>query len=98
MQLEGSQFPERESNWCPLQWTHGVLTTGLPGKYLSRELWLGDGRPRHWSEIGHFLTMSLFSGKLDVFLFKTGRLGDDFKLSSTKKLLAAPLGDHYKSQ
>ena len=21
-------------NWCPLQWNYGVLTTGLPGKFL----------------------------------------------------------------
>jgi len=28
----GSQFPNQESNLCPLQWKHRVLTTGHPGK------------------------------------------------------------------
>jgi len=27
-------FPAQGSNLCPLQWKHGVLTTGLPGKFL----------------------------------------------------------------
>ena len=30
-QLAGSQFPHQGSNPCPLQWKHGVLTTGPPG-------------------------------------------------------------------
>ena len=25
-------------NPCPLQWKHGVLTTGLPGKFLERKV------------------------------------------------------------
>ena len=28
--LARSQFPHQESNSCPLQWKHGILTTGLP--------------------------------------------------------------------
>ena len=28
----GSEFPDQGSNPCPLQWKHGVPTTGLPGK------------------------------------------------------------------
>ena len=28
----GSQFPNQESNLCPLQWKLEVLTTGSPGK------------------------------------------------------------------
>lgn len=35
-------------------------------------------------------------GQWDVLLFKTGRLGDDFKFSSTQKLLETSLGDHYQ--
>ena len=50
-------------------------------------------RPRLWSETGHFLTMPLFSGKLGVFLSRMERVSDSSKLSSTKKLLATPLGD-----
>ena len=30
----GSQFPDQVSNPCLLQWKHGVLTTGPPGKSL----------------------------------------------------------------
>ena len=33
MQHAGSSFPDQGSNLCPLQWKHGVLTTGLPGKF-----------------------------------------------------------------
>ena len=29
-----SWFPDQGSNPCPLQWKHGVLATGLPGKSL----------------------------------------------------------------
>ena len=29
---EESQFPDQGLNLCPLQWKHGVLTTGPPGK------------------------------------------------------------------
>ena len=32
--LVGSQFPDQGSNPCPLQWKHGVLTTGPPGNSL----------------------------------------------------------------
>ena len=28
----GSYFPDQGSNPCPLQWKHGVLTIGPPGK------------------------------------------------------------------
>ena len=28
----GSEFPDQESNLCPLHWKHGVLTTGPSGK------------------------------------------------------------------
>ena len=28
-------FPDQGSNLCPLQWKHGVLTTGPPGNSLS---------------------------------------------------------------
>ena len=28
----GGNFPNQRSNACPLQWKHGVLTTGPPGK------------------------------------------------------------------
>ena len=31
---EGSSFPNKGSNLCPLQWQHRVLTTGPPGKSL----------------------------------------------------------------
>ena len=34
----GSYFPNQGSNPCPLQWKYGVLTTGPPGKSLSRFL------------------------------------------------------------
>ena len=30
----GFQFPNQESDPCPLRWKHRVLTTGLPGKSL----------------------------------------------------------------
>ena len=36
----GSQFPNQGSNPCPLQWKHGVLTTGPPGKSLQFILYL----------------------------------------------------------
>ena len=32
--LAGSYFPDQGSNPCSLQWTHGILTTGPPGKSL----------------------------------------------------------------
>ena len=32
MQLVGYYFPDWGLNWDPLQWKHGVLTIGLPGK------------------------------------------------------------------
>ena len=28
----GSHFPDQGLNPCPVQWKHGVLTTGPPGK------------------------------------------------------------------
>ena len=33
VQHVGSQFPDQGLNLCPLHWKHGVLTTGLPGKF-----------------------------------------------------------------
>ena len=38
MQHVGSQFPDQGSNLRPLQWKHGVLTTGPPGKSLEEVL------------------------------------------------------------
>ena len=35
MRLAGSFFPDHGLNPCPLQWKHGVLTTGPPGTCLN---------------------------------------------------------------
>ena len=35
MRHVGSQFPDQRWNLCPLQWKHGFLTSGPPGKSLS---------------------------------------------------------------
>ena len=34
MQYAGSYFPDQELNTCPVQWKHGVSTTGSSGKSL----------------------------------------------------------------
>ena len=34
MKYAGSWFPDQELNTCPVQWKHGVSTTGCSGKSL----------------------------------------------------------------
>ena len=51
-------FPNQGSNPCPLQWEHGVLTTGPPGKSLACTFYLSGGQVCHKP---HTSTMSSFA-------------------------------------
>ena len=78
-QRTGSQFPDQRSNPCPLQWKHGVLTTGPPGnsqkwtKDLNKNLTKEDIQTTNKHEmvlnlINHFnfIKMTIVSSQLDT--------------------------------
>ena len=48
MQQVQSYFPNQGSNQPPLQWKLGVLSAGLPGKYL-QHLFFTRGRKQCWA-------------------------------------------------
>ena len=55
MQHAGIQFPNQGSNWNPLQWKWGVLTTGPPGKPYPQILELDNNLKKNLNILGFFV-------------------------------------------
>ena len=64
----GTSFPNQESNQCPLQWEHWVLTTGPPAKsrriFSYTQFWFSvfplNSISHYMLSQHHLFTMSLF--------------------------------------